>query len=472
MGKVLVVGWDGATWSALKPWVDEGLLPNLKKLMDGGQYGSLESVMPPVSPVAWPSFATGCNPGRHGIFGFQQLKKGTTESFIPLGHNIREKKLWQFLSENGLRSVVMNVQLTYPPDGIDGVIVSGVMAPEITSNDKEIQRWLEGEGYVIEGRGHMDTPKKPFVEDLYRVTDKRVDAALKLMGRVDWDFFMLLISGTDRIQHCLWGDMEDGVGMPDAIRDYYVHIDGLLGQLIEAAGADLNIVMSDHGFCRMKKRVHINHFLEERGFIVVEETPENKKARRTIRMSGLLKKTGASKLIVRALQVLGREPGKISPPRITLDYEKSTAYTGGYYTGQIYVNPRLEKEDYEHVQESLLHCLCEDLIDPVTKRRVVKKAWRKQDLYHGGELDAAPDVLLLPEEGYWITGGFTYPSLFEHVIRESGRHHMQGIYVMQGAGFNSLKPVDAHLVDLAPTILKYFGLSADMDGAPIKPGGN
>ena len=64
--RVVVIGLDGATWDLLRPRMDEGSLPNLKRLADEGATGDLRSIYPPETPAAWPSFMTGKNPGKHG----------------------------------------------------------------------------------------------------------------------------------------------------------------------------------------------------------------------------------------------------------------------------------------------------------------------------------------------------------------------------------------------------------------------
>ena len=68
--RVVVIGLDGATWDLLDPWIENGDLPNLAQLVEGGAAGTLESVFPPMSPPAWTSAATGKNPGEHGIYDF------------------------------------------------------------------------------------------------------------------------------------------------------------------------------------------------------------------------------------------------------------------------------------------------------------------------------------------------------------------------------------------------------------------
>ena len=67
---MVIVGLDGATWDLLRPRMADGRLPNLRRLADEGVTGNLTSIFPPETPAAWPSFMTGKNPGKHGVFDF------------------------------------------------------------------------------------------------------------------------------------------------------------------------------------------------------------------------------------------------------------------------------------------------------------------------------------------------------------------------------------------------------------------
>ncbi|UCD87407.1 MAG: alkaline phosphatase family protein, partial [Desulfobacterales bacterium] len=69
-----IIGLDGATFRIIRPLVKEGKLPRLRKMMEEGAWGDLESTIHPLSPQAWASFMTGKNPGKHGIFEFVQHK--------------------------------------------------------------------------------------------------------------------------------------------------------------------------------------------------------------------------------------------------------------------------------------------------------------------------------------------------------------------------------------------------------------
>ncbi len=78
--RVFIIGLDSATWDLINPWIQQGLLPNLAKLVEGGASGRLQSAIPPLTPPAWTSFMTGKNPGKHGIFHFLEPQPGSYDS--------------------------------------------------------------------------------------------------------------------------------------------------------------------------------------------------------------------------------------------------------------------------------------------------------------------------------------------------------------------------------------------------------
>ena len=73
--RVFIVGLDGATFDLILPWIREGRLPSLSHMMENGVYGELRSTIPILTPVAWSSFMTGKNSGKHGIASFFTREK-------------------------------------------------------------------------------------------------------------------------------------------------------------------------------------------------------------------------------------------------------------------------------------------------------------------------------------------------------------------------------------------------------------
>jgi predicted AlkP superfamily phosphohydrolase/phosphomutase len=471
--RVLVIGLDGATPGLVQSLMDEGNLPNIRNLASSGVCGRLSSVIPYVSPVSWASFMTGNGPGSHGIFGFQRCIFGDAKSHVYDAGDVRGDTLWRILSDNNKRVIVVNVPMTYPPEDVNGVLIGGMPSPGITVKPGELRTWLEEEGYVVEGRGFMNTGKDVFLESLYRATDKQVDVSLKLMDRIpDWDFHMIVIPGTDRIQHYMWGDMEDKhPKYGRAIQDYYGHVDNLLGRLIKKAGGNTTvIVLSDHGFSRLRKRVHINHWLIENGFMKIEDTWGNRCILFILRLSGFLKDAGVSGFIRNALiRVSKGRYGLKRPPKVSIDYSKNTSVSAlSYFTGNLWFNPGMPYPEYLKEREKLITKL-KELGDPDTGEKIIKEVYRREDIYEGNQLSGSPDIILVPNNDSWIVGELNYYKLIETVTRVTGRHTRDGVIILSGP---SVKKTDAlikaGITDVAPTILHLFGIKAEMGGRVIE----
>ncbi|MCA9993741.1 MAG: alkaline phosphatase family protein, partial [Anaerolineales bacterium] len=95
--KAVVIGLDGADWRLLTPWLAQGELPTLARLVAEGSSGPLRSTIRPESSVAWTSFATGVNPGKHGIFGFVAHQPGSYNFRLANGSHIGAPRFWHRL---------------------------------------------------------------------------------------------------------------------------------------------------------------------------------------------------------------------------------------------------------------------------------------------------------------------------------------------------------------------------------------
>jgi len=131
---VTVIGLDGATFRLILPWVKQGKLPTLKKMMDQGVWGNLQSTIHPLSPQAWASFMTGKNPGKHGIFEFVEHKANSYDLRYVNGGFVQGKKIWKLLSDAGKKVCVINVPFTYPPEKVNGNLIAGLDAPGLCSD--------------------------------------------------------------------------------------------------------------------------------------------------------------------------------------------------------------------------------------------------------------------------------------------------------------------------------------------------
>src|SRR5262245_3517734 len=103
-------------------------MPVLGGLLAGGTAAPMRSSIPAISSVSWTNFSTGRNPGKHGIYGFTELKPGTLTTFFPNFGNVQAETIWDVAGRAGKRAIVMNVPGTYPARPLAGVLVSGFVA--------------------------------------------------------------------------------------------------------------------------------------------------------------------------------------------------------------------------------------------------------------------------------------------------------------------------------------------------------
>jgi predicted AlkP superfamily phosphohydrolase/phosphomutase len=153
--RVVVLGLDGLDPDLVDKFLQEGLLPNLAQLKEEGTYARLGTTWPPLSPVAWSSFSTGSNPGKHNIFDFITPNKSNyrpqmssvrirgPRRTLPLGRfrfplskpqidRLRKSKpFWNVLGEAGIFSAVLRVPITFPPDRFYGVQLSAMCVPDL-----------------------------------------------------------------------------------------------------------------------------------------------------------------------------------------------------------------------------------------------------------------------------------------------------------------------------------------------------
>jgi predicted AlkP superfamily phosphohydrolase/phosphomutase len=266
--RVFVIGLDGATFDLLDPWVKEGRLPNLKRMMESSTYGRLESTIPPVTPPAWTSFTTGVNPGKHGVFDFITFKPNSYEKVLVNSNHVRSKRFWDLAGEKGKKSIILYVPLTYPPEKVEGVMISGIPTPAQGEfiYPTEMEGELEGKlgRWRAETNGDKlgDFHEETFLTEIYQTLETRFRVAKYLMTR-EWDLFILVIMETDWMQHFLWGE-KDRCLLP-----LYMKIDEMIGGFRELLrDEDVILVLSDHGFGPVRKTFYMNVWLREKGFLV------------------------------------------------------------------------------------------------------------------------------------------------------------------------------------------------------------
>jgi predicted AlkP superfamily phosphohydrolase/phosphomutase len=485
--QVLVIGLDGGTWAVFDRFMALGLMPNLQRLCATGYRAKLMSVVPSLTPSAWTSFATGVNPGKHGVFGWTLPQQAPGEYWAPPVRcdAITEPTLWRRLSDAGLRCSVVCVPLTYPPQPVNGALVTGMLTPGPDADrtwPPDLKQELAAHGCLP--RFEIDvTPSPaggwelPQIDDVTRLTEEVFRTTQYLIAR-PWDFFMVVFVGTDRLQHTQWDSImaaASGAETPAArrLRDFYTMIDERLGRVIDLAGPDATcILMSDHGLGRCAGRFSFCRWLINRGYASYRPKRLRQVAKKVLNASGL------RRLVERTLSA--ETFAQVSTGTVPLDWGRTRVFP--YHGGlgfRINLKGR-EKQgmiepgaEFEALREELRRELLA-LTVPPDERPIVSQVYYAEEFYQGPYVAFAPDVIAVadPEVGYEFDfGNPGVPDLVMHDLVFNGNHRADGILLACGPGVRSVRDAPpARIIDLTPTILWLLGrpVPENMDGRVLR----
>jgi predicted AlkP superfamily phosphohydrolase/phosphomutase len=497
--KIMIIGLDGVPLGIIQRWANEGALPVLARLMEGGSVGHLHSTIPPTSGPSWSSFVTGMNPGKTGIYDFLYRRDGTY-SFPPVSASLRGgTTMWRYLSEAGYRVGVLNIPLSYPVEPVNGFMVSGWMTPYNATDyiyPPELAAELEAEvgNYrIYPTETFTESRRDSFIRASYDLLDMRTRTALYLARTRPWDVFMTVFFDTDRVLHQLWHylepehpwrtDQEDKAGV---VRDYFSRVDESIGRLLECADEDtLVIILSDHGMGRANNFIVLNNWLLETGLLRL-------KGDLWTRLKKLMFRSGFTLRNVHQIADrlgLARQAEYVAGyfvdhllkmaflSFLDVDWSQSRAYSFGRHLGSIYVNVKGREPqgivqtgaEYDAVRDEIERRAYE-FRDPHTGRKLIGEVLRREELYSGAFVDRAPDLILRPKEPSDIFFGladFGHRDTVATVYRYSGMHRDYGMLIMNGPGVQPGGTIEgAAIHDVAPTVLHAMGLTvpADMDG--------
>jgi predicted AlkP superfamily phosphohydrolase/phosphomutase len=498
--RVLVLGLDGATFDLMLPWMEQGHLPWLAKLATTGARSPLVSTIPPITPCAWSSFMTGKNPGKHGLFDFvEPMADGRGFRFTNASCR-RGQTLWGYLSRQGRRVGVMNVPMTYPPESVNGYLLSGLDTPNEDSpfsHPAVLREELRAQAlpYRIDvqhlGNMRTDSRRDRRLEELRDVETMRTRTLLYLQRRYPADFTMLVYTATDQVQHHFWHymdprhdkyDVRGAERYRNAIRDVYVHIDGLIGSVLDEIDDEtIVIVMSDHGFGPTTNlRIRLNQVLARQGLLTFSS--ENKSSRTFRRLAGALDGVLRATLSNGAKRFLASRL-----PRLRVWFEKldeapiDTVRSRAYVNEAFRASPAIWLSDKDDALLEQVEAVLKNLKDPKTGQPAISHVYRTCDLYQGQLAAQAPD--LIPswwEDGFLIEQSRPASPRETDVERSTrpitggvefaGSHRLEGVFMIAGGPVRRGHVFSgARIIDVAPTVLYLMGLPipSDMDGTPI-----
>jgi predicted AlkP superfamily phosphohydrolase/phosphomutase len=498
--KVVVIGLDGATFRLIEPWAKAGKLPTFAQLLKDGVRGNLRSTIRPESSIAWSSFATGENPGKHGVFGFVVHRENSYSTDITTAKNIKSARLWNIVSDHGKKVVVLNVPMTYPPQPVNGCLVSGMLTPSLKSRftypDGLAEELLTALGdYVITVHGtHQD--KETFVNEVKYCTEKHKEAALYLMKKCEWDLFTVVFTELDRLQHFLWADMDPSHprhdperGAPNAILEYHQYLDDVLREILENVVDDSTTVMliSDHGFNGFYKTVHLNTWLRDQALLALR--PEYSQTGLLdlllgLRSSPVLRKAKSALPILKDVRLSTRSLEGLRFEGM-IDWQNTQAFYSEVGGIRINLEGREPEgivrtgSEYESLRQTLQQTLG-TVTDPETGLGVFDAIYKREELYWGPYVERAPDLIVEPKRdeddprnNYALAHDVsTNDQGFLNLSNlRTGNHTLDGIFIAFGEGIRQdVEIKQSSILDLVPTILFTLGLSVPegLDGKVLQ----
>ena len=499
--RALVIGLDGITLDLLGPWIEAGELPNLQRLMAQGASGKLRSTLPPISSSSWSSFATGVNPGKHGLVDFVYPGADSYKVSMINATSRQTRALWNWLNDAGYKVGLLGIPTTYPPEPVDGFMISGFLTPGPESEwayPPELKQELLDElgTFMLapDERYRSSRWLDRFLSDLTASVENRTQAALYLMRTKPWDLFTVVYWDTDMVQHETWRlldpahprhDADEAAADREKILEFHRKVDADVGRLLAEAGPDtLVVVMSDHGFGPVHSFFLTNNWLAGLGLLQFKQNPWTafkhilfSVGYTPLRMFRIAKALGMGKLRRRVrFQQKAGILNRVFLSFDDVDWSRTSAFSIGSF-GQVYLNvagvrPQGIVQPGREVQELRDRIRREALAlrDPRTHEPLVERVYSREEIYSGPYTERTPDLIVQPRGWEYMAFGhadFGSNKLVEPIIGLSGHHRPDGVLIIAGPGVQAGTSLDgANILDLAPTLLHAMGVAvpSELDG--------
>jgi len=450
MKRLVVIGLDCLTpqW-ALEQW--QGDLPNLTALAKRGVAGRMRSCDPPITVPAWSCMMTSQDPGQLGVYGFRNRTSYEYDALaVSNSGAIKARTIWNLLSRNRLKSLIMGVPQTYPPKPLNGILVSGFMAPgkDVTFTFPEaIGKVLDqaaGGDYIIDVKDFRTEDKTALLAAVEEMTEARFRTFRALLKVDDFDFAMMVDMGPDRLQHGFWRYCdpthrlyEAGNPYEAVLHDYYVKLDGEIGRTIEAAGDGASVmVVSDHGAQAMDGAICINEWLQQQGYLKLKETP-TKRTRLTANM---------------------------------IDWTHTLAWGEGGYYARLFLNVqgrepqgRIPQNEYEKMREEIKAGL--EALGDEQGKSIGTRVLKPEETYRA-VTNIAPDLIVYFGDLTWRSAGSVGDGVLHLRENDTGpddaNHLPDAVFAWDpGPGFTPRRSELYSIYDIAPSVLQFFGLPVE-----------
>jgi len=483
--RTVIFGVDGLAYRIIHPLMERGDMPNFKKLQERGCEAVLESKYPPLTPPAWTSLSTGLKPARHGVYDFwrydDQAEEGKPRKAHVQSQRRDGKAIWNILSEYGKQVLVINVPVTYPPDLVNGYMVSGYLTPS-TDVDFTYPPSFKEElfnavpNYEIDVqlgdifKGKVEARVGRLAEAVLRVTRKRMALLSYLLQEKPWDFCYVVFVGPDRLQHSMWDEI---VAFDPRMVEYYRLLDDALGLCLDQLGSDDALfVVSDHGFQGISRSFDINEYLYSQGLLKLQSGAKRRKASLRSGLKHTLERVGwlsMARWVTKKLKGVGiiksRKGALYRPFLADVDWRRTLAYVpsmsgfgGGY--ADIVLDPSMDSNRIDDLIADLKR-----QVDPKTSQPLIDAIYTAESYGTGPFAPSEPHLLLLPTDGITFSMNLGNKWLWNDafngrdVKKRCGAHQKDGVLYAYGKGIKQgFKAPNAEVFDLVPTVLHSMSL--------------
>ncbi|MBN1880131.1 alkaline phosphatase family protein [bacterium] len=510
MQQVLLIGLDGFDPVLAQQWMDDGCLPVLKSLSNQGFFAPLSSTIPAFTYPAWSSMLTGVNPGRHGIIDFAVRSPGSySVNYINSTHRL-QPTIFSRLSAAGKRVVAMGFPTTYPPEPVNGIMLSGFDSPLAYDADRSFcyppSIWKElrhnGSAYTLAGiqELHIGPGWHKKAETAIRNTiASRTALAEYLIKKENWDLFSIVFSESDTAAHHFWAAFDERSPRhaefsgehSGFLLEVYRMLDSAVGRLIREAKPNAHVlVVSDHGSGGSgNSLISLNRILEQNGFFRYREKPWVARSGKVDNLTESRLNTNWTRRMARHLPArLGQWLFRYGPRNIVESMESRNRLSGAdlnhclAFSDELNYFPSIWLHDSRFPlgrsfsapeRESLLQAIQASLNNyrhPDTGNCILSAVHRREDIYHGSAVECLPDLVLELnlEDNYsysiWNPGCSGSPI---EILPASGRigykggsmngsHRPHGV-VISNRSRRTTSP-EPSIVDIGVTVLALLGL--------------
>jgi predicted AlkP superfamily phosphohydrolase/phosphomutase len=457
--KILVLGLDCAAPELLFGYED---LPNIRRLMESGAYGRLESVIPPITVPAWMCMTTSQDPGTLGVYGFRNRADHSYEGLkIATARSIMAPAIWDHLAREGKRSIIVGVPPGYPPRRINGISVSCFLTPDTDKNvfthPPELSEKIRGlvGHYPVDVQGFRSDNKAWLRDEIFAMSRTQFEVVRHLLSTEQWDYFHFVDIGQDRIHHGFWKYHdplhvlhEPASPFRETVHDYYRHIDAEIGRVLELLSDDtVVLVVSDHGAQRLDGGFCVNEWLVREGLLVLKSYPK-----------------------------------EVTPfAKLDVDWEKTKVWSEGGYYARVFMNVKgrepqgvIDPAAYESVRDEI-KAKFEATVD-MQGKPLGTLVFKPEEVYKSVQ-NVAPDLIVHFGALYWRSiGGVGYPTI--HVLEndtgpDDCNHAQFGSFILAASNSPLRGEISgAHLLDIAPTLMDLGGyeVPASMQGRSLVAG--